>query len=37
MYGDISHYINNFYYYRMDDQYESKKKRLKDYKFLDDE
>ncbi len=37
MYGDISHYIKNFYYYRMDEQYESKKKLLKDYKFLDDE
>jgi hypothetical protein len=37
MYGDISHYIKNFYYYRMDEQYESKKKLLKDYRFLDDE
>lgn len=37
MYGDISHYIKNFYYYRMDEQYEIKKKHLKDYKFLDDE
>jgi hypothetical protein len=37
MYGDISHYIKNFYYYRMDEKYESKKKLLKDYKFLDDE
>lgn len=37
MYGDINHYIKNFYYYRMDDQYETKKKLLKDYKFLDDE
>jgi hypothetical protein len=37
MYGDISHYIKNFYYYRMDEQYESKKKLLKDYKLLDDE
>ena len=37
MYGDISHYIKNFYYYRMDDKYEAKKKRLKDYKLLDDE
>jgi hypothetical protein len=37
MYGDISHYIKNFYYYRMDDKYESKKKLLKDYKLLDDE
>ena len=37
MYGDVSHYINNFFYYRMDETYESKKKTLKDYKFLDDE
>jgi hypothetical protein len=37
MYGDISHYIKNFYYYRMDEQYESKKKLLKDYKLLDDD
>ena len=37
MYGDISHYIKNFYYYRMDDKYEAKKKLLKDYKLLDDE
>jgi hypothetical protein len=37
MYGDISHYIKNFYYYRMDEKYESKKKLLKDYKLLDDE
>lgn len=37
MYGDINHYIKNFYYYRMDEQYESKKKLLKDYKFLVDE
>jgi hypothetical protein len=36
-YGDISHYIKNFYYYRMDEKYESKKKLLKDYKFLVDE
>lgn len=37
MYGDISHYIKNFYYYRMDEKYESKKKLLQDYKLLDDE
>ena len=37
MYGDISHYIKNFYYYRMDEKYEAKKKLLKDYKFLVDE
>ena len=34
MYGDIGHYIKNFFYYRMDGQYESQKKTLKDYKFL---
>jgi len=37
MYGDINHYVKNFYYYRMDEKYESKKKLLKDYKFLVDE
>jgi hypothetical protein len=34
MYGDIGHYIKNFFYYRMDGKYESQKKTLKDYKFL---
>ena len=33
-YGDIGHYIKNFFYYRMDGKYESRKKILKDYKFL---
>lgn len=33
-YGDIGHYIKNFFYYRMDGKYESQKKTLKDYKFL---
>lgn len=37
MYGDIEDYIKNFFYYRMDGQYEAKKKVLKDYKFLDEE
>jgi len=37
MYGDIEHYITNFFYYRMDGKYEAKKKILKDYKFLDEE
>jgi len=37
MYGDIEHYIKNFFYYRMDGKYEAKKKILKDYKFLDEE
>ena len=36
MYGDIEDYIKNFFYYRMDVQYEAKKKTLKDYKFLDE-
>lgn len=36
-YGDINQYIKNYYYYRMDDQYETKKKLLKDYKFLVDD
>ena len=34
MYGDVSHYINNFFYYRMDGTYESKKKTLKDWFLL---
>ena len=33
-YGDIGHYINNFFYDRMDGKYESQKKTLNDYKFL---
>ena len=36
MYGDIEDYVKNFFYYRMDVQYEAKKKTLKDYKFLDE-
>ncbi len=36
MYGEIEHYIKNFFYYRMDGSYEAKKKTLKDYKFLDE-
>jgi len=36
MYGEIGHYIKNFFYYRMDGKYEDKKKTLKDYKFLDE-
>ena len=36
MYGEIGHYIKNFFYYRMDGKYEAKKKALKDYKFLDE-
>ena len=37
MYGEIGHYVKNFFYYRMDREYEAKKKALKDYKFLDEE
>ena len=37
MYGEIGHYVKNFFYYRMDRKYEDKKKALKDYKFLDEE
>ena len=33
-YGDIGHYVSNFFYYRMDGNYESQQKTLKDYKFL---
>ena len=36
MYGDIEDYVKNFFYYRMDVQYEAKKKTLKNYKFLDE-
>ena len=36
MYGEIGHYIKNFFYYRMDGKYEAEKKPLKDYKFLDE-
>ena len=36
MYGEIDDYVKNFFYYRMDVQYEVRKKTLKDYKFLDD-
>ncbi len=36
MYGEIGHYIKNFFYYRMDGKYEAEKKALKDYKFLDE-
>lgn len=36
MYGEIGHYIKNFFYYRMDGKYENEKKALKDYKFLDE-
>ena len=34
MYGDGEYYIRNFFYYRMDENYESQKKILKDYKFF---
>lgn len=37
MYGEIEYYIKNFFYYRMDGEYEAKKKILKDYKFSDEE
>lgn len=33
-YGDVGHYIKNFFYYRMDGQYESRNKTLKDYRFF---
>ena len=37
MYGEIGHYVKNFFYYRMDREYEAKKKALRNYKFLDEE
>jgi len=36
-YGDIGHYIKNFFYYRMDGKYASQKKTLKDYKFSEED
>lgn len=36
-YGDIGHYIKNFFYYRMDGKYESQKKTLKNYKFSEED
>jgi len=36
MYGDIDHYRREFYYFRMDSDYESLEKTLFDYKIIED-
>ncbi len=35
MYGDIEYYRRDFFYFRMDQDYENYKKTLPDYKFID--
>ena len=37
MYGDIEHYIREFYYFRMDSDYENHDKMLDDYKIIEEE
>ena len=36
MYGDIDHYKRDFYYFRMDPDYEDLRKSLDDYKLIED-
>jgi len=36
MYGDIEHYKREFFYFRMDRDYESLEKALLDYKFIEE-
>jgi len=36
MYGDIEHYKREFFYFRMDPDYESLQKTLQDYKIIED-
>lgn len=36
MYGDIEHYKRDFFYFRMDPDYDSMRKILSDYKFAED-
>jgi len=36
MYGDIEHYKREFFYFRMDPDYDSLRKALHDYKFIED-
>jgi len=36
MYGDIEHYKREFFYFRMDPDYENLNKILDDYKFIDE-
>jgi hypothetical protein len=35
MYGDIEHYKRDFFYFRMDPDYEDLRKILRDYKFVE--
>lgn len=36
MYGDIEHYKREFFYYRMDQDYEKSEKMLVDYKMIEE-
>lgn len=36
MYGDIEHYKREFYYFRMDQDYEAREKMLVDYKMIEE-
>ena len=36
MYGDIEHYRREFFYFRMDSDYEDQDKLLLDYKIIED-
>ena len=36
MYGDIEHYRREFYYFRMDSDYEKQEKMLYDYKIIEE-
>ena len=36
MYGDIEHYRREFYYFRMDSDYEDQEKTLLDYKIIEE-
>ena len=36
MYGDIEHYKREFFYFRMDQDYEAREKILVDYKFIEE-
>lgn len=36
MYGDIEHYKRDFFYFRMDPDYENLRKSLDDYKLIED-
>jgi hypothetical protein len=36
MYGDLEHYKREFYYFRMDQDYEEREKILSDYKIIEE-